>query len=312
MVVLIILLASIGLVLLVLLVATIYFYRLGIVRQKRKGFLAGSPDPVEVAEVPSAETLWIEAQPFEQIGMISFDGLTLYGYYLPAKAPTSKIAILAHGYNGCAKRDMALLAQMYHETFGYHVLMPDNRGHGASEGGYIGFGWHDRLDYIKWIHYSIQRVGQDAAIVLHGISMGGATVLMACGEPLPEQVKCVIADCAYTSALDILTYQLKRMYRIPPFPLIHLTSLLCRLHAGYSFAEASVIEQVGKAKVPMLLIHGDCDTFVPTEMVHRLYERCKGYREKFLMPGAEHGLSYSTDPVEYIRVTREFLAKFVR
>lgn len=315
--VLIVVLIVITIVLLVLLVATVYFYRLGIVRQKSKDFLLTSPDleaniqPAEGSDVPSVETPWIERQPFEDIEVMSFDGLKLRGYYLPAKKATARIAILAHGYTGRAKSDMALFAQMYHEQFGYNVLMPDNRGHGASEGGYIGFGWHDRLDYIKWIHYAIQRIGLDAHIVLHGISMGGATVLMTSGEPLPEQVKCVISDCAYTSVLDILTYQLKRMFKLPPFPLVPLASLACKLHAGYTFSEASTLKQVRKTSLPILFIHGEEDTFVPTEMVHRLYEVCQSYKEKFLVPGAAHGLAYPTDRPGYERVTHAFLARFI-
>ncbi|GHO48127.1 alpha/beta hydrolase [Ktedonospora formicarum] len=315
--VLTILLTIVTLIFLVLLISTVYFYRLGIIRQKRKDILLESPDleanrTSSSGDVPLPEIPWVEQQAFENIDMMSFDGLLLRGYYLPAKVPTSRTAILAHGYMGHARNDMALFARMYHEQFGYNVLMPDTRGHGASEGGYIGFGWHDRLDYIKWIHYAIQRAGEGASIVLHGISMGGSTVLMTSGEPLPQEVKCVISDCAYTSALDILTYQLKRMYKLPAFPLIPLTSLLCKLHAGYSFAEASAIKQVRKNRLPTLFIHGAEDTFVPTAMVHQLYEQCSAlHREVVITPGAGHALAYTTDPAAYESATQTFLTRFI-
>ena len=309
----VVILSILGIILLVLLVTTLYFYRLGIVRQASKEMLATSPDlpNYEGGEVPIEETPWVERQLFEDIDMMSLDGLKLRGYYLPAPAPTARTAILAHGYTGHAKKDMALLAQLYHEEFGYNVLMPDDRGHGASEGSYIGFGWPDRLDYIKWIHYIIQRVGPESEIVLHGISMGGATVLMTGGERLPEQVRCVIADCAYTSAKDILSYQLGRMYKLPPFPLVHLASLVCKLHAGYFFGEASALEQVRKTRLPTLFIHGADDSFVPTSMVYPLYEACPVEKELLIVPEAAHGMAYSTDPQGYAAKTQTFLARYM-
>src|SRR5690625_5547217 len=109
--------------------------------------------------------------------MISYDGLQLKGYYLPAKESTNKTVVFAHGYLGRA-RDMGLFGEYYYENLGYNIFTADARGHGASEGDYIGFGWHDRLDYVDWIQMIIEKVGPQAEIVLHGLSMGAATVLM--------------------------------------------------------------------------------------------------------------------------------------
>ncbi|HEX3643394.1 MAG TPA: alpha/beta hydrolase [Ktedonobacteraceae bacterium] len=309
---LIIMLALVGIVLLTLLITALYFYRLGILRQSDKGVLAESSnlDMNQLSGLPSVETLWVEAQPFEDITMKSYDGLVLRGYYLSAEALTTKTVILAHGYNGHAK-DMALLAQLYHETFGYNVLMPDNRGHGHSEGSYIGLGWHDRLDYVKWIDYVIQRIGPNSHIVLHGVSMGGATVLMTSGEPLPKQVKCVISDCAYTSATDILSYQLRRKFKLPAFPLLPLVSLICKLHTGYFFNEASALKQVARTRLPILFIHGEEDVFVPTEMIHPLYNQSQGYKEKLLIANAGHSFAYKTAPDLYTRKIQKFLKRFM-
>ncbi len=298
---------------LLLLVASFYFYNVAFFRQE-KTFLVNNPDlaGAQPAEIPVLEKSWVDEQPFERIEMMSFDGLRLRGYYLQAKQPTRKTVILAHGYSGTAKTNMGSLAQLYHETFGFNVLMPDNRGHGESEGNYIGFGWHDRLDYLKWIGLVIQRTGQDAQIVLHGISMGGATVLRTVGEDLPEQVKCVIADCAYTSVFDILSYQAKRMYKLPPYPLVPLVSLVCKLRAGYFIGEASTLKQVSKTTKPILFIHGDEDTFVPTEMVYRLYEVSNGEKELFIVTQAGHGMAYVVDEEGYARKTKDFLLRYVQ
>lgn len=297
-------------ILLLLLGISLYFYTVAIARRPKE-FLASSPDleTNQSTELATFDVSWLERHAFEEVEMKSHEGLLLRGYYLSAPVPTSKIAILAHGYMGSAKKDMGAYAKMYHEVFGYHVLMPDDRGHGESEGHAIGFGWLDRLDYVKWIHYVLQRVGPDAQIVLHGVSMGGATVLMTGGEELPEQVKCIVADCAYTSVKDILSYQGRRLYKVPPFPLLYLVSLVCKLRAGYFFAEASTLKQVRKTKLPVLFIHGAEDTFVPVEMLQPLYEACNTYKELFIVPNAAHGMAYAADVAGYRLRVRDFVGK---
>jgi fermentation-respiration switch protein FrsA (DUF1100 family) len=302
----------IGFFLLILAAASLYFYRLAIARRPKE-FLAESPDLAtdQSTELATFDVSWLDHHPFETVEMKSHDGLLLRGYYLAAAVPTPKTALLAHGYNGSAKHDMGAFAKMYHEVFGYNVLMPDDRAHGESEGQFIGFGWLDRLDYVKWLHYLLQRVGDDAQIVLHGVSMGGATVLMTSGETLPEQVRCVVSDCAYTSVKDILSYQARRLYKLPPFPLIHTVSLVCKLRAGYFFGEASALEQVRKSKKPTLFIHGAEDTFVPTTMLSPLYEACGEYKEQWIVPKAGHGLAYSADVSGYRKKVGDFLQKWI-
>ena len=301
-------------IILLVTLGTFYFYRIGIARRPKE-FLIDSPQleqPTLDSELPVSDTAWIDAQPFEILEMKSYDNLLLKGFYLPAPVPTGKTVILAHGYNGTAKENMGSLARFYHGRFGWNIFMPDARGHGESEGNYIGFGWHERKDYVKWIYTLIQKIGENTQIVLHGISMGGATVLMTSGEPLPEQVKCIVADCAYTSAYDILCYQLKSMYKLSPFPFVPLTSLLCKWRAGYSFKEASALEQVKKTHKPILFIHGDNDLFVPTSMVYPLYNACPTEKELVLIPGAGHGMAYFTDKQGYMQAVQQFVERFVK
>src|SRR5699024_8940924 len=186
--------------------AGFYFYSLAVERNV-KDFLQGNED-LEV----SAEAMdvfiegdwwdWVRNQEFENIEMKSYDNLTLQGYLLEAKEPTNKVVVMAHGYLGNAKQ-MGLYGQYYYEELGYHFFTADLRGHGQSEGDYIGFGWHDRLDYVDWLDVIIEKFGPDTEIVLHGISMGAATVLMTSGEDLPNNVKAIIADSPYTTAYDL-------------------------------------------------------------------------------------------------------------
>lgn len=315
-----ILLVGAGIVLIALLVAliaaSIYFYNVAIKRNK-KDFLKDSEDLEQLHKkqpqgdaqpTPVLDGQWVRRQDYQTWKMQSHDGLGLVAYYVPASQPTKKTAILAHGYSSKGM-DMGAFAKLYHEQLGYNVLMPDDRGHGQSQGDYIGFGWMDRKDYLQWIQRVLERDGEEAQIVLHGISMGGATVMMLSGEAsLPRQVKAIVEDCGYTSVKDQLAYQLKRMYRLPSFPIIPATSLLTKIKAGYSFDQASALKQLRYNHTPMLFIHGEKDTFVPTDMVWQLYHACKAQKDILIVQDAGHGMAYSVDPQGY----RDKVVGFVR
>lgn len=289
-----------------------FMYKLAIKRTSKE-FLSQRSELGELDEwqkQAQANEEWRSAHPFEELTLYAYDGLKLHGYYFAANIPTHKLAILVHGYSGQGL-DMATYAGIYTDTLGFNVFMPDNRGHGKSEGHYIGFGWHDRLDILKWIEYFVERFAGQVEIVLHGVSMGGATVLMTSGENLPSQVKAIVADCAYTSVHEELTYQLKQMFKLPRFPLLYTTSIACRLHAGYSFKEATALEQVKRARTPILFIHGEEDTFVPTHMVHPLHEHCGSEKELWLVPGAAHGASVLVDYEGYRERTGSFVTRYM-
>ena len=313
-----------------LVAGSFYFYNLAI-KRSRKEFLTNNKDLEQIHKNNEIEEKdinlnltedtqstpvekdgveWVEAQKYEVWNIDTEDGLNLTAYYMAAKKKTNKTVILAHGYTSRGK-DMGSFAKFYYEKLGYNVLMPDDRGHGESEGDYIGFGWPDRKDYLLWINRTIDYIGADVQIVLHGISMGGATVMMISGEVLPKQVKAVIEDCGYTSVYDQLAYQLKRMYHLPSFPILLTTSLLCKIKAGYFFAEASALKQLKKNTLPMLFIHGDEDTFVPTEMVWKLYEACSAEKEIHISKGAGHGMAYVIDKGNYEHKVTVFLKRFV-
>ncbi|NGZ74738.1 alpha/beta hydrolase [Saccharibacillus alkalitolerans] len=285
-----------------------YFYKLAVARAP-KTFLDADPGLQPNPDVQTETTAsrnWWALQSFEERTLLSGDGLKLHAYYLPAQQPTTRTAILAHGYSGDASI-MSGVAKFYYEDMGMNVLVPDARGHGRSEGDYIGYGWPERVDYLGWIRQIIAQDGPGAEIVLHGISMGGATVMMTSGEDLPPHVKAIVEDCGYTSVRDELAYQMKRMYKIPAFPMLPATEALTRFKAGYSFTEASALEQVRRCRTPMLFIHGSNDEFVPTSMVHELYAACPSDKELLIVEGAGHGDSFLVNKPLYTGKVTEFL-----
>lgn len=298
----------------VLAIISLYFFNVAINRKTVIVFEDNTPkeapEPLPTP-IDVKGTKWVEQQGYETWNIKTGDGLFLKAYFIKAKERSNKTVILAHGYTSQGK-DMGSFAKYYYSKLGYNVLMPDDRGHGQSEGNYIGFGWLDRKDYLQWIDKVIESVGEDSQIVLHGISMGGATVMMVSGETLPPQVKAIIEDCGYTSVLDQLKFQLKQMYDLPEFPILNATSLMTKIRAGYFFEEASALNQVKKDKLPMLFIHGDQDTFVPTEMVYKLYEACNAPKDLLVVKGAGHAMSYHEAKKEYQKKIKSFLKKYIK
>lgn len=303
--------AAAALSVLILLFSGSYFYNLSILRRKKE-FLNHDPDLRDTKSGVQWDSKkeWLQQQTKEDLTIEAQDGLKLSAIYLPCPTTSDKTVILIHGYNSW-NGSMGGFAQYYLEELSYNVLMPDLRGHGKSEGNYIGFGWHDRKDILQWIDAMLEKTGKKTQIVLHGVSMGGGTVLMTSGEKLPGNVKCIVSDCAYHSVTGILRYQMKRMYKLPQFPLIHVTSLISKLRAGYFFGEASALKQVRKAKLPILFIHGSTDKFVPTDMVYELYEAASCPKQLLVIEGAAHGTSFWKDPAAYKAALEGFLQEYV-
>ena len=236
----------------------------------------------------------------------SYDKLQLHSYVVTQNS--NKWAIVVHGYGGSGK--LMSDKSKYFYDMGYNVLIPDLRGHGKSEGDYIGMGWKDRLDIISWINFIINE-NPNAEIVLHGTSMGAATVLMTSGENLPSNVKAIVADCAYTSAWDEFSYQLETYLKVPSYYILNVTNMVTKLKAGYSLKEASALESVKKATVPILFIHGDKDKFVPYSMMDKLYDATSSPKEKLTIDGGEHANSDLVSPFLYWLTVEDFLNQYV-
>ena len=222
---------------------------------------------------------------------------------LYVKTGSNKTALVLHGWRGCAI-DFLFLARLYERELGYNVVLPDFHAHGLSEGKMIQMGWLDRKDMLYWLS-----VFRTDTMVVHGVSMGGATTMMMSAEKQPEGIKDLrfIDDCGYTSVWDEFAGELKKQFDLPAFPLMYTTNLLCKLCYGWSFSEASAIDAVRRSPYPMLFIHGSNDNFVPTEMVHHLYQAKPSKKAIWIAEGAEHAESYMKHRTEYVQKVTDFL-----
>lgn len=243
----------------------------------------------------------------ETVSIEAFDGLRLQAtYFPPSENGKKRLVIGFHGYTGEGITNFQGLSDYYLKK-GFGMLLPDARAHGASEGNYVGFGCLDRRDALKWIDWAIQKAGEDTEILLHGISMGGATVLMTGSLAVPKQVKGIISDCAFTSPKEVFTHVLKSMYHMPAFPIIPAADFLNRKLAGYGMDDCNARREVAKAKLPILFIHGSEDTFVPASMCKELYENCVSKKWKLIVEGAAHAESYYLNTEAYEEAMTEFM-----
>lgn len=250
---------------------------------------------------------WYENIKTDEYTMESRDKLSLKASVITQSS--DKWAILCHGYSGEIIHNMTAAYHFYNQ--GYNILMPAARGHDISEGDYIGMGWDDRLDIVDWIHTIVDQ-NENAKIALFGVSMGGATVMMVSGEDLPDNVKVIVEDCGYSSVWDEFDYQLDMIFGLPDFPVLNFASLVTKVRAGWWIGDASAVDQVKKSKTPMMFIHGDADTFVPSAMLDVVYEAADVPKEKLLVEGAGHGAAASVLGQAYWDSIFEFVGKYIK
>lgn len=281
-----------------------FFYNIALNPKADKDFLNDSENlkPSEMITDEFREKYYALDDAFEEkhqpeeVFIQSEDDLKLQALTYKQPEKTNKWVINVHFYLGDNTRMLRWTRNFY--DHGYNVLAPNLRGHGSSEGNYIGMGWHDRKDVIQWIDV-ILKEDPDAEIMLFGVSMGASTIMMASGEGLPDNVKVIVEDCGYANVNDVFVYQLKELFNLPPFPVINAANTITEMRAGYSFKEADAIKQLKKNTTPILFIQGDADTFVPFSTLDKLYEATDAPKDKFVVAHAGHSEAESMNPDKY-------------
>lgn len=270
-------------------------------RHKADSLLAGS-------------TAWYDG--LKEKGILKDIEITGYGdnkihaCYVPAANPAKAegTAIVVHGF-GDNHFVFLYLVRMYRDDFNYNVLFPDLQYHGYSGGDHTTMGWYDRYDVSEWVKVA-HELFKDDFMVIHGVSMGAATTMMMSGDEQPEYVRAYVEDCGYSSVWNQLKFNLKDSFHLPPFPVLTSASIVCKNKYGFSFKEASSMDQLAKCDRPMLFIHGDADDFVPFPHLQQNYDaKVNGYKEMWVAEGAVHANSFQSHPVEYKQHVKAFLDK---
>lgn len=253
-----------------------------------------------------ASAAWLKEHRAQDIYVTSKDGLKLHAYWIPAEEQRGTV-LLAHGYRSTYLVDFGLAFAFYHKL-GMNILVPDQRAHGDSEGKFITFGVKESEDMQCWIDYHNKNYGKQQ-MILSGLSMGASTVLFLADQVLPENVKCIIADCGFTSPYDILDVVFRSVVHFPAHISLFVTNILCSLFAGFSLRQKDTRNVLKNAKLPILMIHGLADDFVPSSMTVQGYNACTGEKELLLVKDAGHGVSFLKDKETYTKRILAFLEK---
>ncbi len=241
---------------------------------------------------------------YSTVTIMSDDGKKLFGRYYEV-SPEAPVAVCMHGYRGTPSRDFCVAARLLMKH-GFNVLLAEQRAHVRSGGHTITFGIKERYDCLGWIKYILRTNGNATRIVLVGISMGAATVLMSSGLDLPENVIGVMADCPYSSPKGII-YDIVEKMRVPTAPGKAAVSLAAVIFAHIRLGSADAAEAVRKASLPILIVHGESDSFVPCSMSREIYDAAPDHITYETFPGADHGVSYFSDPERYTRLFCDYL-----
>lgn len=241
--------------------------------------------------------------------LLAEDGSKRHGLILQHDSLSKGSSLVLHGYNDNAAVMMRYF-YMHYEVLGRDVIVPEHFNHGDSDGDHIRFGWLDRLDIKNlWVPLAHQ-LWPNEDIVVHGLSMGGAITMFTSSEEFADSLRLVgfIEDCGYSSTWEQLEYQLKTEYGLAPFPVLDIANFICMMKYGWDFKESDAVKQVAKCNKPMLFIHGDADDFVPTKMVEKCYKaKVNGYKELWIVPGAEHARSIHNNWEEYCQRCDDFI-----
>lgn len=236
---------------------------------------------------------WFQNQKLERVEILSHDGLKLCGNYL-AHPEAKGTILLFHGFRTDGYVDFSCVFPYYY-NLGYSILHVLQRSHGESEGKYITFGVKERFDCQRWAQYAYERFGADHPLLLDGMSMGASTVLMAAGLELPPTVRGIIADCGFTSGWEEISYLIRKAHVPCGGLVLRAADLFAKNIADFSFRECSTVESLQNCDLPVLLIHGREDDFVPPRFSAENYRACRGKKELHIVPGAKHGTSYMVD-----------------
>ena len=256
-----------------------------------------------------ASNQWLLDHQAQDVYITSADGVRLHGLWVPVQNARGTV-LFAHGYRSTMLVDFGMAFELYHKI-GMNLLIPEQRSHGKSQGRYITFGVKESNDMMRWIQYHNDELSCKP-ILLSGISMGASTMIYLADKELPSNVKGIVADCGFTSPREIIKSVFKSVIHLPAAPTLLFTDIMTRLFAGFSLSEKDSRKILKNNKLPIIMIHGMDDDFVPCRMTQEGFSACTGPKQLLLVDGAEHGVSFLVDPERYIAIINEFLDKYMK
>lgn len=246
----------------------------------------------------------------ETVEIICHSGETLVGHWYTCEGAQRTIVAM-HGWRSSWANDFGMIADFWHKNH-CNVLYAEQRGQNNSGGDYMGFGLLERYDCLDWVNWVNERCGTETPVYLAGVSMGATTVLMSTGLELPTNVRGIMADCGFTSPHEIWKHVVENNLHVSYGLCAAAADDMCKKKIQMGTKEYSTIEAMQHCSIPVLFVHGTDDTFVPIKMTYENYVACAGPKRLFVVPGAEHGMSYYVDRDGYEAATKNFWKDYDR
>ena len=269
-------------------------------------------DPRIMDPLNSAKERWKELRgnhTLIELSVLSKENFRLSGWLWPAENNgTGKTVILVHGVMDSAA-GMGYLAEEYHKK-NWDVLCIDLRAHGDSEGKKSTMGVLEADDLVLWVDLLVS-VHKKTAIFLHGVSMGGAAVLMYGGNRshLPDEVMGIVSDSSFASYFKAFSLLINFVVRnrFIAWSIAHGASLASYTSCGIPFAKMSPLSVVDSITVPLLFFHGENDVLVPIRTVQKMFDKAvQRTNEIVVIPEAPHIGAYFYAPLEYMDKIEQF------
>ncbi len=242
----------------------------------------------------------------QEIQITAKDGTELVGHLIPAESP-KRIVLAMHGWRSDWCSDFGIISN-YLSQSGCTVLYVEQRGQNKSSGDYMGFGITERFDCIDWVNWINLNINQsnNLPIYLFGISMGATTVLMSTALDLPNNVCGVIADCGFTSPKAIWKHVTVSNLHLDPHIHLPIANKMFQKRLNVESSGYSAEHALKSNKIPVFFAHGTDDRFVPVNMTFSNYKACTSKKILFVVPGADHGMSYYCDTDNYEAALNKF------
>jgi uncharacterized protein len=209
---------------------------------------------------------------YREVSIQSTDGLELAGWWVPGNDP-SRAVVLVPGIEGDKSDRHVLKSASVYAGAGYAVLMIDLRAQGGSEGERVTMGYKEVRDARGAISWLTERGFAPGEVVLHGFSLGGATVLRAAPE---SSVAAVVEESAYSDLPLMLRRQLPKVSGLPSFftPGVFLMGKLFLGIDPWAVRPEEDARRLCDKGIPLLIIHSTDDETTPFKHARRIKTAC--------------------------------------
>ncbi len=242
---------------------------------------------------------WLQTKPSTSLTIPAHDGLLLHALYVPCPASPSKLVLFVPGF-GMTHKQMLPYASLYPET---SLLFLDARAHGESEGTFLTFGQEEAKDLHTWVTWSLQQLGSNCSIILHGVSLGAASILLAAKDgQFPSQVVQLVADAPFNDAEATLVHQAKQRLKLPTWLYLSTLRLVFRYFYHFDLRALSPAKALSSIPQPVFLLFGEKDSMVPAFMREAFQQTQNPLKDHLLfLPHTGHGKAILDDPQGYQR-----------